>query len=242
MTRRGVLADFPVTATPGTEGTIIAVIGYSLLLMMSLRVGVLSWQGRQAAGRPRALLWQYFTLAGVFGGLAGGVEIVARLSDAASSLSRPLVLGVAIALAVAIQEAYNQAQPEAPTVNEQRWILETAAVSGLVVLAIAVELWTQAVADVLLAGVAVGAASYGVYFQRRRTQSYATRGTLIDTLLRQALPAAVFAAGAVVLSAFEGWLLGPILTDLTVSVFVILVSAALLPVTVKLKQHLDPAF
>lgn len=241
MSQHGLPADPPVTITPGVEGTILAVIGYSVLFVLSVRVGMLSWQVRRTAGRPRALLWQYFILAGFFGGLAGGVEITARLTGVAGSLARPLLLGVTVALAVAMQEAFKQAQPEAATVSEQRWIVETAAVSGLVVVAIAIELWTTTVADVILAGVAISAAGYGVYFQRQRIQTPATRGTMLDTLLRQALPAVVFAAGAVILPVFEGRLLGPALTDLTTTVFVLLVGAALLPVTVKLRQQLGPA-
>lgn len=231
-------ADPPVTIAPGAEGTVVALIGYSLLAVMSLRMGMLSWRSMGAAGRPRALLWQYFALAGVFGGLAGGVEVTARVSETTVPLARPLLFGVALALAIAMQEAASQARPGAETVSERRWILETAAVSGLVVVAVLVELATNTAADIALAAGAIGAAGYGVYFQRKRTQTNAARGTLIDTLLRQALPAVVFATGAVVMPAFGYGLLGPGLVDVITSMFVVLVGAALLPVTVKLRQHL----
>lgn len=238
MTRVGVDTDLPVTIAPGAEGTIIALISYSLLAVLSLRVGVLSWRSRGSAGRPRAMLWQYFALAGLFGLLAGSVEITARVTGTAVPLSRPLLFGFALVLAVAIREAYSQTEAQTATASERRWIVETAAVSGIIVVGVGIELGTSVVADVLLAGGGLFAASYGVYFQRKRIGTKATRGTLIDTLLRQALPALVFASSAVVTPMLGYGILGPELTDLITSVFVLLVGAALLPVTVKLRQHL----
>ncbi len=238
-----------VTIDPGQEHLIVLLTGYALLTVLSIRLGLLGVRSRRHAGRPQSALWGYFTLAGVVGALVGslGMLDIARLIESLtapiSAIIDPLLFAFGLLLALAMREAYYNATFANAEEDRLGSFRVRRSIEVLLVAIVPVTALGQAFVGWngfgwLLGGGAILSAVYGAYYQRRRTVDKATRGTLIDTLLRQSLPALMFVTGAVGISVFGGLVFGAQLTETVAGIFRLLVAASLLPVTVKLNQHL----
>ncbi len=232
-----------ITIERSQTGVLIAIIGYALLAVLGARLSLLGIRARRHSGRPQATLWLYFTFVGVLGVLIGGVGVSEELLGLSWHLVEPLLFAFTLVIALTMREAYYNtafSTQEGDRLGEFRLrrLVELGFVLVVPVTVLGAWITTSSVWSLLLGSGALGVAVYGVYYQRRRTGDLATRGTMIDTLLRQSVPALLFATGRILIQPFEAGLLGPVVVDVIGSVFLILIGASLLPVTVKLNQYL----
>lgn len=225
------------------SGIVVELVGYTLLAVLSGRLAWLSLRLRNRAARPQAALWGYFGFTGIVGLLAGGLGLVNIGTEGAVTVGGALLLAFALLLALAMREAYYNTKLTNTELDriDQFWgrkTIELAFVAVVPVTALG-QLFRPGAGFETLAGVtAVGVLFHGLYFHWRRTGAPATRGTLIDSLLRQTLPAMVFSGGAVAVSLLSWFSIGPGIIGALTNVFVLLTAASLMTVTIKLQQHL----
>ncbi len=232
-----------ITIERSQTGVLIAIIGYALLAVLGARLSLLGIRVRQQSGRPQATLWMYFAFVGIVGILIGGVGISEELIGLGWYLVEPLLFAFALLIALTMREAYYNtafSNREVDRLGEFRLrrLVELGFVLVVPVTVLGAWITTSSVWSVLLGIGALGVAVYGVYYQRQRTGDLATRGTMIDTLLRQSLPALLFATGQILIQSLEYGVFGPVIVDVIGSVFLLLIGASLLPITVKLNQYL----
>lgn len=231
------------SAAAGGVGTAtVSVIGAAMLFVLSARLAYLAVRTRQRVARPQAALWEYFGFAGVVGVCYGGLSLAEAWVGQLPFLDG-LLLAFALLFALAMREGFFNATLSNAEVDRlgdyrRRRSLELGLVAAVFVVGL-VPLATRARSVAMLAAVAaVAVVAYGLYFQLRRAATAATRGTLIDTLLRQTVPVLVFAGGALVAPALA---LGPLTDEVALAVgavFVVVTAASLMTVTIKLSQHL----
>lgn len=230
---------------PADVGTAtVVVIGATMFAVLSLRLAYLAIRTRERVARPQAALWEYFAFAGVVGVLYSGLTLVQLWAGIPLRFLDGLLLAFALLFALAVREGYFNAtlsNAERDRLGEYRArrSLEVGLVGIVVVVAVGPLVRPEPAFALLTAAAAVVVVGYGAYFQVRRTSEPATRGTLIDTLLRQSVPVLVFAGGALVAPALE---LGPLRTDVAAAVaavFVVVTAASLMTVTIKLRQHIS---
>lgn len=236
------MSGSPVVQTAG-EGAIVALIGYALLAVLSTRLAVLAIKTKRRGARPQSALWSYFTFAGIVGALAGALGLGELVLGGVFRVVDTILLAFVIMIALAMREAYYNAtfsNAEIDRLGEfrTRRAIEIGFVVVVVVSAIGQLLGSSGVLTSLVGVTAVVVVGYGIYFHHRRTGEPATRGTLIDSLLRQTLPALVFGGGAVAMSLLRFVGVEPVIVETTANVFVVLTAGALMTVTIKLHQHL----
>lgn len=222
--------------------TVLTVVGAAMLVVLGLRTAYLAVRTRASVTSAQAALWEYFAYAGVLGALYGGLALGGLWTGASLPFLPGLLLAFALCFALATREAYYNAtlsNAEVDRLGDHRLRrgLEVGFVG--VVLASAVgPLFQSGEAFTIAAALgAVAVVAYGLYFQHRRTAVVATRGTLIDSLVRHSVPVLVFAGGGVVAPSLAlGPTTEPVATALA-GVFVLVTATSLLAVTVKLQQH-----
>lgn len=233
----------PMTPVAATDPIgIVFLIGYVLLIALGARVTSLARGLRRGSPRSQSILWDYLTFAGVIALLTGAVGVVDVVVIELGVIAA-LWLAIQLIVALAMREGYfNARRGDAETDRRDRLsgrgLLELLFVALIVVVAFGLLFEVGTWVLVLAAVTAVAIAGYGLYYQLRRTREATTRGTLIDTLLRHLSPVLVFAGGPVVALALG---ILPITEHVAVAVaatFVVLTAGLLIPVTVKLHQHL----
>lgn len=232
-------------AVTGDEGTVVvALIGAAMLAVLSVRLAYLAGWTRRRVGRSQAALWEYFTFAGVVGVIYGGLALARLAAEAAFPFLDGLLLAFALLFALAIREAYfNATLSNAEVDRLGQFRLRRGLEFGFVgvVLLVAIGPLVRSSAAFTLAAAAGGAAvvCYGLYFHALRSATPATRGTLIDTLVRQSVPVLVFAGGAVIAPALTLVDVDAVVAETVAYVFVVVTAASLMTVTIKLSQHLS---
>lgn len=229
---------------PDVGTAVVGVVGASLLALLSLRLTFLAVRTRTSVARPQAALWEYFGFAGVVGVLYGGFALVELWADTILDFLNGLLLAFALLFALAMREAYfnaTLANAELDRLGEYRVrrTLEIGFVALVLVVAVGPMLGATRLFTLLTAAAGAGVVSYGLYFQVRRSRTPATRGTLIDTLLRQTVPVLVFSGGALVAPALALGITSSTVATAVATVFVLVAAASLLTVTIKLSQHLS---
>lgn len=232
--------------TVGGDGlqTILLVLFVSYLLVgiISARLGVLALRARRGAARPQATLWSYFALIGGAGTVTGIIGCVNQVTTTALAVVESMVLGVVILIALAMREGYYStilSNAETDRIGEFQLRRGFELVCVLLVPTTALgRLWSDHIVfSLALAAAGVAAVGYGIYFQQRRTGAPAARGTVIDTLLRQAVPALVFGGGIAMTPALTAGPRGDIISTTVTIVFTIMLAGSLLTVSIKLNQH-----
>lgn len=240
------IAAGPLQADPAPDvGTaVVAIVGATLLAGLSVRLALLSVLTRNRVARPQAALWEYFGFAGVVGALYGGLALVELWADTPLPFLEGLLLAFALFVALAMREAYfnaTLANAELDRLGQYRVRrgLEVGLVGVVVAVAVGPMIGRNDAFTVLTALAGTAVVCYGLYYQIRRSRTPATRGTLIDTLVRQTVPVLVFSGGALAAPVLA--LVGTSTTVATAvsAVFVVVTAASLLPVTIKLSQHLS---
>lgn len=231
-----------VSTTLSDGGVLTILIGYVLLVIVSARMGILSWRASRRAGRPQIGLWRYFLFVGLAGSITGFVGLL-ELLTAMSGMTAVLLLGVAVLLALTMREAYytttlSNTETERFGQFQFRQAGEILLVVVVPIAAIGVFVTNSPVITGAVAIAALIAIGYGVYFQQKRIREPATRGTLIDTLLRQSFPVLVFTGAAAVVPLFEQMEDGAAISYAATTAFVLLSVGFLLSISLKLSQHL----
>lgn len=232
------------TPAPDVGTAVVSIVGAALLGVLSLRLTVLAIRTRTSVARPQAALWEYFGFAGAIGVLYGAFALLELWTDVRLAFLNGILLAFALCFALAMREAYfnaTLANAELDRLGEYRVRrgLEMGFVAIVLVVAVGPLLRRSAAFTALTASAGVGIVCYGLYFQLRRSRTPATRGTLIDTLLRQTVPVLVFAGGALVAPALALGVASTTVTSAVAGVFVVVTAASLLTVTIKLSQHLS---
>lgn len=222
----------------------VTVVGAAMLAVLSLRLAFLAVLTRRRVARPQAAFWEYFAFAGVVGVLYGGLSLAELWAGTALPFLEGLLLAFALLFAFAMREGFFNAtlsNAELDRLGEYRTRrgLEFGFVGVVVLVAVGPLVSPGPVFVAATAVTAVAVVGYGTYFQARRTAAHATRGTLIDTLLRQTVPVLVFAGGALVAPAMALGPLTPAVAEAVAAVFVVVTAASLMTVTIKLRQHLS---
>lgn len=236
----------PLSATsllPHDGGlAVVALVGNVLLFVLGARLTIQAIRTRRRAPRPRAALWEYFTITGTIGLLYGGLKTVGVVAGVNLVVLDGLLLAFVVAIAFTMREAYYNSIA-APTEADRlgtsyvRRLVELLFVSLVLVASLGPLFGDPAAVSTVTGVAALLAVLYGLLYQRRRIVGTATRGTLVDSLLRLTVPVLVFAAGAVLVGAFgPQWVELEILQALE-SVFVLLAAGSLLAVTIKLGSH-----
>lgn len=226
-----------------TGTAIVTIAGAAMLAVLSARLLVLSVRIRRSAARDRFAVWEYYGYAGAMGTLYGGLVLTGAALGTDLRFLDGLLLAFATLVAFALREAYfseTLSNAERDRIGEfrSRRTFEV----GVVLLVVAVTVGPLLQTGwVITVGSAVGATAvvgYGLVYQLRRGEKGRTRGTLLDTLVRQSVPVLVFAGGALVAPALA---LGPPSTAVANSVaavFLVATATSLMTVTIKLRQHL----
>jgi|GEM_PF-1670566 len=232
------------TAPHDVGTTVVTLVGAAMIGVLSARLSVLAARIRANAPRAQVALWEYFGFAGLAGTLYGGLLLAGSVLEVHLPFLEGVLLAFTVLVALALREAHFNAtlsNAELDRLGQYRVRrgLEATFVLGVVIV-VAGPVVSDAAAFTVLAGVtAFAVVVYGLYYQVQRSRSSATRGTLIDTMVRQSVPVLVFAGGAVIAPVLA---LGP--TSETVAqsvsaVFVVVTATALMTVTIKLSQHLS---
>lgn len=227
---------------PGTLVVVLA--GAAMLGVLSIRLTYLALRTRRRVARPESALWEYFAFAGVVGILYGGLELLALWTETSRSPLDGVLLAFALLFALAMREGYYNAMlanAERDRIGQfrARRTVELAFVGAVVVATIGP---LFPLGRYLLAGTATAAVlvvGYGLFFEFKRSRSRATRGTLIDSLLRQSVPVLVFAGGALVAPVLVLGGTEAVVARAISGVFVVVTAASLMTVTLKLSQHLS---
>ncbi|GAB3683011.1 hypothetical protein GCM10028857_09810 [Salinarchaeum chitinilyticum] len=232
------------TPAPDVGTAVVTIVGATLLGLLSLRLTYLAVVTRTRVARPQAALWEYFGIAGVVGALYAAFVLLGLWIDARLPFVDGLLLAFVLCFALAMREAYFNAalaNSELDRLGEYRVrrTLEMAFVAVVLVVAVGPRLGAAELFAVPTAAGAVAIVGYGLYFQLRRSRRPATRGTLIDTLLRQTVPVIVFAGGALVAPVLALGTASPTVASAVAGVFVVVTATSLLTVTIKLHQHLS---
>jgi hypothetical protein len=244
-----------MTTTIHTQDTaIVWLIGYSLFVTLGGWITVLAFRLRSHVLQPETVLWQYFAFIGTTG-LITGILGLAWVLDGGSS---PLLAGVIDAVflaftllcALAIREGYfntvlSNTERDRLFSYPVRRAFELGAILTVIVVgfgAIVTQNSTMsAVSEFNTALTVVSAAGivcYGLYFHWKRTQLFVTRGTVVDTLLRQLVPVLAFAGGVLLTPLLA--IIGEESTGSTVGAALLIMTAtALISVTIKQRQHLS---
>lgn len=245
MTAAGLVTGvLQTTPTPDVGTAVVSIVGASLLAVLSLRLAYLAVRTRSSVARPQAALWEYFGLGGGVGVLYGGFALLELYADASLAFLDGILLAFTLCFALAMREAYfnaTLANAELDRLGEfrVRRTLEMGFVALVLVVAVGPLLRRSPAFTAIAAGAGVGIVAYGLYFQIRRSRTPATRGTLIDTLLRQTVPVLVFAGGALVAPALALGVASTTVASAVTGVFVLVTAASLMTVTIKLSQHLS---
>jgi len=229
---------------PDVGTAVVTIVGAALLGGLSLRLAYLAVRTRNAVARPRAALWEYFGFAGVVGVLYAAFVLLGLWIDATLPFVDGLLLAFVLCFALAMREAYFNAalaNAERDRLGEYRMrrSLEIAFVALVLVVSVGPLLGRPELFTIITAASAVAVVGYGLYFQLRRSRRPGTRGTLIDTLLRQTVPVIVFAGGALVAPALAFVVASETVASAVAGVFVVVTAASLMTVTIKLHQHLS---
>lgn len=239
-----VTVSLQTSPAPDVGTAVVTIVGASLLTVLSLRLAYLAIRTRTSVARPQAALWEYFGFAGAVGVLYGGFALVELWADARLPFLNGLLLAFTLCLALAMREAYfngTLANAELDRLGEYRIrrSLEMGFVAIVLVVAVGPLIRESVAFTAITAGAGVGIVSYGLYYQIRRSRTPATRGTLIDTLLRQTVPVLVFAGGALVAPLLAFGVASSTVASAVAGVFVVVTAASLMTVTIKLSQHLS---
>lgn len=229
---------------PDVGTAVVTIVGAALLGGLSLRLAFLALRTRNTVARPRAALWEYFGFAGVVGVLYAVSVLLGLWIDTRLAFVGGLLLAFVLCFALAMREAYFNAalaNTERDRLGEYqvRRTLEIAFVILVLVVSVGPLIGRPELFAVLTAVGATAVVSYGLYFQLRRARRPGTRGTLIDTLLRQTVPVLVFAGGALVAPVLALGIASPTVASAVAGVFVVVTAASLMTVTIKLHQHLS---
>lgn len=231
------------TEFPAADGLlVVALIAAVLLTVVSLRIALLAVQIRGRGTSQQHSLWEYYIIAGTIAAIYGGLTAVGIVGGQRLIVLDGLLLGVVVAVALTMRAAYDTTSGGGPASATQLRLRR--GVELIFVLFVVAAAFGPAVdadlATLLTAIAAVLAVGYGLTYQRRRVLESATRGTLVDSLLRLTVPVLVFAAGALVVGAVElaGVAIDASVTMALESVFVLLTASAMLSVTTKLGSHL----
>lgn len=231
------------TESPATDGLlVVALIAAVLLTVVGLRIALLALQIRGRGTSQQQSLWEYYIIAGTIAAIYGGLTAVGIVGGQRLIVLDGLLLGVVVAVALTMRAAYDTASGGGSVSTHQlrlRRLIELLFVAAVVAAAFGPAVAPD-LATVLTAIAAVLAVGYGLLYQRRRVVGSATRGTLIDSLLRLTVPVLVFAASALVVGAVDvaGVALGEGVILALESVFILLTASSLLSVTTKLGSHL----
>lgn len=229
--------------TVADETVLVPAVGYALLVVTGVRVGMLALRSRRRSARPQAALWSYFAIVGATAVSAGVIGAIETVVNQPPGVTPSLMLAVALAIALTMREAYYNTVLSGDSRERLgefrlRHGYELVCIGVIFVGSIAT-LYTETAVLALVTGVtALSVIGYGMYFQQRRTGQSATRGTFIDGLLRHALPGLVFGGGVAVTPLLGELPEGQLILTTVESVFVILTAGALLTVSIKLNQHL----
>ena len=238
------------------QGTAIAwLIGYAMFVTLGGWIFVLAVRIRGRVPQPEAILWEYFALAGSTGLLSGLLGLIWLLdggdSPALSGVVDAVLLSFLLLCALSMREAYfntvlSNAESDRLAEYPLRRILEIGFVVSVIVVGISAVTagftGVHAVLDAIAVIAAVSAVlivSYGLYFNRERTRLPATRGTVIDTLLRQLVPVLAFAGGALSIPLLLERAAEPSVAGTVAAILVVMAATALVSVTIKFRQHLS---
>jgi len=229
---------------PDVGTATVTVVGGAMLAVLSLRLAYLAVLTRDRVARPQAALWEYFAFGGVVGALYGGLVLVELWVGATLPFLDGLLLAFALLFALAMREGFFNAtlsNAEADRLGEYRTrrSLEVGFVGVVLLVAVGPLLRPGPAFVAITAVAAVAVVGYGTYFQARRTAAPATRGTLIDTLLRQTVPVLVFAGGGLVAPTLALGASSAAVADAVGAVFLVVTASSLMTVTIKLSQHLS---
>lgn len=238
------VAGLQATADLDVGTAVVTVVGASMLAVLSLRLAVLAVRTRTSVARPQAALWEYFGFAGLVGVLYGGFALLELWATTRLPFLEGLLLAFALCFALAMREAYFNAalaNAELDRLGEYRVrrTLEMGFVAVVLVVSVGPLIRRNSAFGILTASAGVAIVGYGLYFQLRRSHTPATRGTLIDTLLRQTVPVLVFAGGALVAPTLALGIASTTVAAAVGAVFVVVTAASLMTVTIKLSQHLS---
>jgi len=245
MTAAGPVAGvLQTTPAPDVGTAVVTLVGASLLGVLSLRLTYLAIRTRSSVARPQAALWEYFGIGGVVGVLYGGFALVELYADAPLVFLNGILLAFTLCFALAMREAYfnaTLANAELDRLGEfrVRRSIEMGFVAIVLVVAVGPLVRRSPIFVAITAAAGVGIVIYGLYYQIRRSRTPATRGTLIDTLLRQTVPVLVFAGGALVAPVLALGAASTTVASAVAGVFVVVTAASLMTVTIKLSQHLS---
>jgi len=229
---------------PDVGTTVVSIVGATMLAVLSLRLVFLAVRTRTSVARPQAALWEYYGFAGVVGCVYGAVAVLQHWVGVRFRFLDGILLAFVLLFALAMREAFfnaTLANAELDRIGEYRLrrAVEISFVSLVLVVAVGPLLRRSDFFTMLTAVAAVAVVGYGLSFHLRRTRTPATRGTLIDTLLRQTVPVLVFAGGALVAPALTFGLVSSTVASAVAAVFVVVTAASLMTVTIKLSQHLS---
>ncbi|AGN00239.1 hypothetical protein L593_01430 [Salinarchaeum sp. Harcht-Bsk1] len=238
------LAPLQTSPAPDVGTAVVSIVGAAMLTLLSLRLTFLAVRTRTSVARPQAALWEYFGFAGVVGVLYGSFTLLQHWLDVRLDFLNGLLLAFTVLFALAMREAYfntTLANAELDRLGEYRLrrALEIGFVAIVLVISVGPLVRRSRIFTVLTAAAGFTVVGYGLYFQFRRSRTPATRGTLIDTLLRQTVPVLVFAGGALVAPALALGVASPTVASAVAAVFVVVTAASLMTVTIKLSQHLS---
>ncbi|MFW5918391.1 MAG: hypothetical protein ACOCR0_02795 [Haloferacaceae archaeon] len=236
-----------MSAVPtASQGAVVVwLVGWSLLSVLCARVTILSLRTRSRVARGQGDFWTYFAYVGVAGVLCGGVGLIALVVGSTPAIEgalRGLLLTFTFLGALLVREAYynrtlSNAERDRIGRYPARRAIEVGVIGAIALVGLGPFVTAVPLPDVVTAIAGGTVVVYGTYFQRKRARSPATRGTLIDTLLRQFVPVLAFAGGALVTPVFRP-MLGAVVTETLVGVFLVMTGTSLIIVTIKLHQHL----
>lgn len=228
----------------GDTGTaIVTVAGAAMLAVLSVRLLVLSVRIRRSAARDRFAVWEYYGYAGAMGAAYGGLLLTGAVLDRPLPFLDGLLLAFATLIAFALREAYfsetlSNAERDRLGEFRSRRTFEVGVVLVVVAVTVGPLLRRGAAVVVLTAVAATLVVGYGLVYQLRRGTNDRTRGTLLDTLVRQSVPVLVFAGGALVAPALAVGPPSTAVAESVAAVFLVATATSLMTVTIKLRQHL----
>lgn len=246
----------PTATALDPETAVVWLLGYALFVSLGGWIAVLAFRIRLQVPSAETILWEYFALvgsAGLLTGLLGLLRVAGGESARAASLSGvadALLLAFALLCALSMREAYfntvlSNTERDRGSEHRRRRALEGGFVLAVLFVGIGsivagITGTPLAVGGVTVVAVAVAVAvvCYGLYFHRKRTRLPATRGTVIDTLLRQLVPALSFAGGALAVPPLLERFVAPSVASAVTAVLVVMAATALVSVTIKVRQHL----
>ena len=230
------------TATGDVGTAVVTIVGAALFVVLGARLTYLALRTRSSVTTTEAAIWEYFAFAGLVATLYGGLVLTGLWTARTLPFLPGLLLAFALCFALAMREVYYNAtlaNAEVDRLGEfhLRRALEVGFVCLVVVVAIGPMLGAGRSGTILgaLAGVAVVA--YGLYFQHRRTKQVATRGTLLDSLVRHSVPVLVFAGAGIVTPSLALGTTSEQIARALAAVFVLATATSLLGVAIKLQQH-----